>query len=60
MNRRPACGAKAFTKACAQIMHVGPNSGEVPTLARLHSKFLPAHNLVPNGNHQEIYLDDPK
>lgn len=45
---------------CAQIMHVGPNSGEVPTLARLHSKFLPAHDLAPNGNHHEIYLDDPK
>ncbi len=43
----------------AQIMYVGPNSAEAPTIARLHREFLPAHNLVPNGHHHEIYLTDP-
>jgi hypothetical protein len=43
----------------AQIMHVGPNSEEGPTIARLHREFLPAHNLIPNGHHHEIYLNDP-
>jgi hypothetical protein len=42
-----------------QIMHLGRNSEEVATLARLHSQFLPAHGLVPNGYHHEIYLTDP-
>jgi hypothetical protein len=43
----------------AQIMYVGPNSAEAPTIARLHREFLPAHNLTPNGHHHEIYLTDP-
>lgn len=43
----------------AQIMHVGPPSAETSTLARLHRKFLPEHNLIPNGHHHEIYLNDP-
>jgi hypothetical protein len=43
-----------------QIMHVGPNSEEVATLARLHHEFLPEHDLVPRGHHHEIYLTDPK
>jgi hypothetical protein len=42
-----------------QIMHVGPNSEEVATLARLHHEFLPEHDLVPRGHHHEIYLTDP-
>ena len=42
-----------------QIMHVGPNSEEVATLARLHNEFLPEHDLVPSGHHHEIYLTDP-
>ncbi len=42
-----------------QIMHVGPPSGEVSTITRLHQEFLPAHNLIPNGHHHEIYLNDP-
>jgi hypothetical protein len=44
----------------AQIMHVGPPSAEVPTIARLHREYLPKHNLKPNGYHHEIYLNDPK
>lgn len=43
-----------------QIMHEGPNEAEVATLRRMHEEFLPAHGLVPNGPHHEIYLDDPK
>jgi hypothetical protein len=43
----------------AQIMYVGPNSAEAPTIARLHREFLPAHKLLPNGYHHEIYLTDP-
>ncbi len=43
----------------AQIMHVGPNEAEAPTIARLHKEFLPAHNLAANGHHHEIYLTDP-
>jgi hypothetical protein len=42
-----------------QIMHVGPPSAEGSTIARLHGEFLPAHNLIPNGHHHEIYLNDP-
>ncbi len=44
-----------------QIMHVGPYEKEAATLARrLHEEFLPAHELVPNGCHHEIYLTDPR
>jgi hypothetical protein len=42
-----------------QIMHIGPNSEEVATLVRLHNEFIPEHDLVPNGHHHEIYLNDP-
>jgi hypothetical protein len=40
-------------------MHIGPESAAVPTMARLHSEFLPEHNLVANGHHHGIYLTDP-
>jgi hypothetical protein len=43
----------------AQTMYVGPPSAEAATIARLHRDFLPAHNLIPNGHHHEIYLTDP-
>ena len=43
-----------------QIMHVGPNSEEAPTIARLHQEFLPENDLIPNGHHHEIYLNDPR
>ncbi len=43
-----------------QIMYVGPPSEEGPTIARLHDEFLPAHDLIPNGYHHEIYLNDPR
>jgi hypothetical protein len=44
---------------CVQIMHVGLESEAVPTMARLHDEFLPAHDLVAVGAHHEIYLSDP-
>lgn len=44
----------------AQILHVGPNSREPETLARLHHEFMPARRLLPNGYHHEIYLNDPR
>ena len=44
-----------------QIMLVGPPSEEAPTaIARLHEEFLPEHDLIPNGYHHEIYLNDPR
>jgi hypothetical protein len=42
-----------------QIMHVGPNSDEPATIARLHHEFLPGQGLVARGHHHEIYLTDP-
>ena len=39
--------------------HVAVPGEEVATLVRLHNEFLPAHHLVPNGHHHEIYLTDP-
>ena len=43
-----------------QIMHIGPNSAEGPTILRLHEEFLPANGLVESGKHHEIYLGDPR
>lgn len=41
---------------CVQIMHVGIEADAVPTMARMHNEFLPAHDLVAVGRHHEIYL----
>ncbi len=43
-----------------QIMHIGPYADEAPTIARLHSEFLPANKLVETGHHHEIYIGDPR
>lgn len=43
-----------------QIMHRGPWNTEAPTIAVLHSDFLPSRHLVANGRHHEIYLSDPR
>ncbi|MFQ5506620.1 MAG: GyrI-like domain-containing protein [Planctomycetota bacterium] len=44
-----------------QITYVGPYEKEAPKIARrLHEEFLPAHALVPNGPHHEIYLNDTR
>lgn len=43
-----------------QIMFVGDYREAAAGIAkRLHEEFLPAHDLVPNGYHHEIYLNDP-
>ena len=44
-----------------QIMYVGPYERDAAKLARrLHSEWLPEHDLVPSGPHHEIYLSDPR
>jgi len=42
-----------------QILHIGPPAESARTISRLHEEFLPKHNLVANGYHHEIYLNDP-
>ena len=44
---------------CAQVMHVGPYSEELPTIERLHA-FIAERGLRPRGPHHEIYLGDPR
>ena len=52
---------ESFAEGLAvQIMHIGPYSGEGPTIARMHEEFLPENGLVANGHHHEIYLGDPR
>lgn len=52
---------ESFTEGkSVQIMHVGPPTTIAATVARLHNEFLPAHHLIPNGHHHEIYLNDPR
>ena len=41
---------------CAQTLHVGPFSGEGPTIAKVH-QFIRAHGHL-RGKHHEIYLSD--
>jgi hypothetical protein len=41
----------------AQLLHVGPFSGEGPTVARLH-RFIEEQGLRRTGKHREIYLSD--
>jgi len=43
-----------------QILHVGPYAEEAPTLARLHTRYLPENRLAEAGRHHEIYLGDPR
>jgi hypothetical protein len=45
---------------CVQTMFVGPYAAEAPVIAELHGTYLPAHGLVPNGKHHEVYLSDPR
>jgi hypothetical protein len=44
---------------CAQVLHVGPYSAEVPTIEALHD-FIAREGCSPNGPHHEIYLGDPR
>lgn len=46
--------------ASVQILHIGSYDDEAPTIARLHTEYLPQHGLVENGLHHEIYLSDPR
>jgi hypothetical protein len=43
-----------------QILHVGSYDDEGPTLARMHSEWIPGKGYVENGKHHEIYLSDPR
>jgi hypothetical protein len=44
---------------CAQVLHIGPYSAEMPTIKRLHA-FIAEHGYRPAGRHHEIYLGDPR
>ncbi len=41
-----------------QALHLGSYDDEGPLLDQLHRSYLPTHNLVFNGRHHEIYLND--
>ncbi|HWR07600.1 GyrI-like domain-containing protein [Sporomusa sp.] len=43
----------------AQILHIGPFSGEGPTVAKLHT-FISDNQYQMNGKHHEIYLSDTR
>lgn len=43
-----------------QIMHIGSYDDEGPTLAKMHSEFIPENGFIENGKHHEIYLSDPR
>lgn len=43
----------------AQILHVGPYSGEQPTVDRLHA-FIDEQGYRLRGRHHEIYMSDPR
>lgn len=43
---------------CAQILHVGPFSGEGPTVAKVH-QFIDSRG-IRRGKHHEIYLSDTR
>ena len=44
--------------ACAQILHLGSDDDETPTLDRLYNQYLPENNLTFKGDHQlNDYLD---
>jgi hypothetical protein len=42
---------------CAQIMYVGPFTGEAPTIEKLH-RFIEGSGHRRHGRHHEIYLTD--
>lgn len=44
---------------CAQMMHIGPYSGERPNIERLHT-FIRDHGYKLAGKHHEIYMSDPR
>jgi hypothetical protein len=44
---------------CAQILHVGPYTGEGAAIDRLHHRIT-ANGYRAHGRHHEIYLSDPR
>lgn len=44
---------------CIQILHIGPYSTELESLAKMR-KLMEQKSLVENGFHHEIYLSDPR
>ncbi|MGM1065126.1 GyrI-like domain-containing protein [Saccharothrix sp. Mg75] len=45
---------------CAQVLHIGSYDDETPLMAALHDEYLPSHDLVPAGEHHEVYVGDPR
>lgn len=45
---------------CVQILHIGSYDDEAPTIARMHSEFIPQNNLAETGRHHEVYIGDPR
>ena len=43
-----------------QIMHIGPYAEEGPTIARMHSEYIPQNGFIENGKHHEVYISDPR
>lgn len=43
-----------------QTLHVGSYDEEGPLIDHLHRTYLPAHDLMPNGRHHELYLNDAR
>jgi hypothetical protein len=43
-----------------QILHIGSFDDEGPTIARMHSEFIPQNGYQEAGKHHEIYLSDPR
>jgi hypothetical protein len=43
-----------------QILHIGSYDDEGPTIARMHSEFIPENGYQEAGKHHEIYLSDPR
>jgi hypothetical protein len=44
---------------CVQVLHVGPYSAELPTIAAM-KEFARSRGLHRRGHHHEIYLSDPR
>ena len=42
-----------------QVMYLGSYSDESPTILAMH-QFIAEQGYVPNGNHHEIYIGDPR
>jgi hypothetical protein len=42
---------------CAQTLHVGPFTGEGPTIERVH-EYIATRGCARSGKHHEIYLND--